>query len=259
MATQQFEFLDFNGPIAMAHQGGGREFPGNTMLAFEGAVSLGYRYVETDVHLSADGVVVVCHDATLDATTDAHGAIADLSWDQLRRANVHGGGHLARLDEILASWPDLRINIDPKSDDVVEPLSRLLLDHQAVGRVCVGSFSDKRVSRTRELCGRDLCTAMGPKSVGKLLLASRGVLRNFRCSEQLAQIPVTQNHLPVFSDKLCSTAHSLGIGVHIWTIDDPQEMHRLLDASVDGIITDAPTALRDVLIARRQWHQDPGI
>ena len=100
----------------MAHRGGLDTGTENTMTAFEHAVGLGYRYVETDVHLTADGVLVAFHDDRLDRVTDATGAIADLTWDRVRRARVAGVDPIPRFEELLAAWPDLRINIDPKDD-----------------------------------------------------------------------------------------------------------------------------------------------
>ena len=247
------DFLDIAASIAMAHQGGGAEFPGNTMEAFAGAVSLGYRYVETDVHLSADGVIVICHDTTVDRTTDGTGAIRDLTWNELNQLSVHDGGRLARLDEVLAAWPDLRINIDPKDDAVVAPLGDLLMETGAVNRVCVGAFSDARVRYFNERFGPRICTAMGPRAVGRLVLSSRGLWPHANFAQQLAQIPMTQNGIPVLSDRLINRAHELGISVHIWTIDSPTVMNTLLDRGVDGIITDAPSVLKSVLIGRDAW------
>ena len=173
----RFSFLDHAGPLAFAHRGAHRpDGPGeNTMAAFGAAVDRGYRYLETDVHLTADGVVVAFHDDHLDRVSDMTGAISDLTWDEVRRAKVGPGGDpVPRLDEILTTWPDVKVNIDPKHDNVVDALARVLEREGAIDRVCCGSFSDRRLTRLRALVGPDLCTSLGPRGTGKLAAAAMG-------------------------------------------------------------------------------------
>src|SRR5215210_6793017 len=144
----------------MAHRGGAGDFPENTLPAFAAAVALGYRYVETDVHATRDGVLLAFHDDVLDRVTDRTGRIADLLYEEVRTAKVAGREPIPTLEELLATWPDLRVNIDPKSDGAVEPLAALLQRTGAVSRVCIGSFSGKRLTRLRHLVGPELCTAL---------------------------------------------------------------------------------------------------
>ena len=117
------------------------------MPAFSHAVKLGYHYLETDVHATADGVVVAFHDDSLDRVTDRRGQIADLAWKEVSRARVAGQEPVPLLTELLEEFPETRINIDPKHDSVVEPLANVLLATDAVERVCVGAFSDRRLAR----------------------------------------------------------------------------------------------------------------
>ena len=175
MPRPRYPFLDHPGPIAFAHRGGGKEQPENSMAAFAHAVGLGYRYVETDVQATSDGVPVVFHDDSLDALTDHAGKIADLAWDDVRRARTHGREPLVRLDDLLAAWPDLKVNLEPKSDQAVEPLADAVRRAGALERVCVGSFSGTRVHRARQLLGPDLCTSLSPLGVTRLRLASLGL------------------------------------------------------------------------------------
>ncbi len=252
VGTETHPFLDNGGPIAFAHRGGASDEPENTMPAFARAVELGYRYVETDAHLTADGKVLAFHDDRLDRVTDGTGVIEDLPWEQVRTARVDGREPIPLLAELLTTWPDLRVNIDPKHDAVVEPLAALLRELDAVDRVCVGSFSDRRIDRMSELLGPELCTSLGPKGVAKLRASSFGLGRRHpggRC----VQVPVTTAGVTLVDRRFIERAHACSLDVHVWTIDDPDEMHRLLELGVDGIMTDRPAVLRDVMIERGCW------
>jgi len=223
------------------------------MPAFAGAVALGYRYVETDAHLTADGKVLAFHDDRLDRVTDRQGLIEELDWSEIQLARVDDREPIPLLEELLTTWPDLRVNIDPKHDAVVEPLAELLRKCDAVERVCVGSFSDRRIHRMEELLGDHLCTSLGPKGVARLRASSFGIGRRHpggRC----VQVPVSTGGLPLVDRRFIERSHSHGLDVHVWTIDDPEEMRRLLDLGVDGIMTDRPVVLRDVLVERGEWR-----
>lgn len=245
-------FLDHPGPIPFAHRGGAGDWPENTMPAFAGAVALGYRYVETDVHVTADGVVLAFHDDHLDRVTDRTGVIAELPWSEVSRARVDGVEPVPLLEDLLGTWPDLRVNIDPKHDAVVEPLATVLLRTRSVDRVCIGSFSDRRIDRLRAMLGPRLCTSLGPAGVARLRAVSYGLGRR-RPEAACVQVPVTARGVTVVDDRFLATAHDLGLPVHVWTVDEPAEMERLLEMGVDGIMTDRPVVLREVLERRAQW------
>ncbi len=246
-------YLDHPGPIPFAHRGGALDAPENSMEAFAEAVALGYRYLETDVHRTTDGVLVAFHDASLDRVTDRAGAIADLTWSEVKGATVGNGVTIPRLEDLTDAWPDVRLNIDPKSDDAVDPLVRVIADLNLVDRVCVGSFSDARIQRARSALGPTLCTSMGPRAIARLMLRSRGI-RLTPPAGACAQVPVSFKGVPMVTRRFVEMAHDLDIGVHVWTVNDGAEMHRLLDLGVDGIMTDRPRLLREVLEARDQWH-----
>jgi glycerophosphoryl diester phosphodiesterase len=222
------------------------------MPAFENAVGLGYRYVETDVHRTADGVLVAFHDDELDRVTDRTGRIADLPWKVVKEAKVDGREPIPLLEDLLGSFPSVRINIDPKHDDAVEPLAEVLKRTASVDRVGVGSFSDRRQGRIRRLVGPRLCTALGPGGTAKLKAAGLGVWPG-RLAGACAQVPVRTKGVVVTDQRLVNAAHDRGLQVHVWTIDDPAEMRRLLDLGVDGIMTDRPALLKDVLVERGEW------
>ena len=243
-----YPFLDHRGPIPFAHRGGAGDWPENTMPAFQAAVALGYRYVETDVHTTADGVLVAFHDDRLDRVTDRTGVINRLPWREVSKARVDGTEPIPRLEDLLGTWPTLRVNIDPKADPAVPALIETLRRTNAIDRVCIGSFSDRRLVRLRAALGPGLCTSTGPVETARLRLgfgSPRGI--------PSTQVPVRQGPITVITPSFIARAHRLGMAVHVWTIDEDAEMHRLLDLGVDGIMTDRPTALKAVLVARGQW------
>lgn len=242
-------YLDWDGPIAFAHRGGASDAPENTMPAFQYAVDLGYRYIETDVHVTLDGVLVAFHDSHLRRTCGIDARIGDLTFDQVSNARVNGVAPIPSLDELLATWPDLRVNIDCKSNAAEAALVAALRRHRALDRVCVGAFDDRRLRRLREVAGPELCTSLGPAGVARLLLVGGPTP-----PAQAAQVPVKQGPLTVTTPSFIERAHQRGIHVHVWTIDDPAEMHRLLDLGVDGIMTDRPALLREVFEQRGVWR-----
>jgi glycerophosphoryl diester phosphodiesterase len=246
-----FAFLDWPAPIPFAHRGGASEVPENTMPAFEHAVRLGYRYVETDVHLTADGVLLAFHDDVLDRVTDRAGANSDLPWSVVREAKVDGREPIPRFDELLAAWPDLRVNVDPKQDAAVGPLIEVVRAAGATERICVGAFSDDRLARVRDgLPG--VCTSLGPMGSLQLGQAAQGEAVD-ELPSPCAQLPTHFGETEILTAALLAAAHERGMQVHVWTIDDRAEMERLLDLGVDGIMTDRPAVLREVLEARGMW------
>ena len=245
-------FLDHAGPLAFAHRGGAGDWPENTMPAFEHAVGLGYRYLETDVHATADGVLLAFHDERLDRVTDRTGEIAALPFSVVAEARVDGREPIPLLEDLLGAFPDARVNIDPKHDDSVEPLIEVLERTAAVDRVCIGAFSDARLRTLRARLGPGLCTSMGPKEVARLRLdAISG--RVHPTPTGCVQIPESFRGVTVTNAAVVRAAHRAGLQVHVWTVDDPAAMNRLLDLGVDGLMTDRPAALKEVLTARSQW------
>lgn len=268
-------FFDERVPRAIAHRGGGVEAPENSVAAFEASIAMGYTHVETDVHLTADGVLVAFHDDTLDRATDMTGEIARMSWTEVSRARIAGQEAIPTMAELLERFPDVRFNIEPKSDDSVVSLAALIRRHGAQRRVCVGSFSNRRLARMRALFDGDLWTAAGPRETAALLAAVRvrreqrralGARRprSAELSEVVAaatsgaysclQIPTRLGGVELATTAVIDAAHARGREVHVWTIDDADEMRRLLDLGVDGIMTDRPTVLRDVLVERGVWE-----
>jgi glycerophosphoryl diester phosphodiesterase len=247
-------FLDHALPIAFAHRGGTEAAPENTLAAFRAAYDIGIRYLETDAHLTKDGVVVAFHDATLDRATDRTGAISDLTAAQVAEARVGGTERVPLLAELFEEFPDARLNLDAKSDAVVEPLGDLIERCDAVDRVCVGSFAISRLHAFRRRFGPRLCTVMGPAETARLRVAS--LTTHFAGTREVpcAQVPIRQRGVTIVDRRFVATAHKLSIAVHVWTVDDAAEMGRLVTMGVDGIMTDRPSVLKHVLVGRGLWR-----
>ncbi|MFL6122810.1 glycerophosphodiester phosphodiesterase family protein [Actinophytocola sp.] len=245
-------------PRAFVHRGwhyGDLEGMENSLPAFRRAVAEGYHYLETDVHATADGVVVVQHDAVLDRTTDACGPVARLPWRVVATAKIGGREPVSRLEDVLEELPEALFNIDVKAERAIEPLIDVLRRTNSFGRVCVASFSEARLERVRRRAGEALLTSMGTKAIARLWAAGR--LPRFitarRGHQRIAQVPARQGRLTVVDRRLIAAARRRGIEVHVWTIDEPDQMHELIDLGVDGLMTDRPAVLRDVLRTRGLW------
>jgi glycerophosphoryl diester phosphodiesterase len=249
MQRRSHPFLDWNGPIPFAHRGGATDVPENTMPAFEHAVKLGYRYVETDVQVTSDGVLVAFHDNDLRRTCGRSGRISELPWSDVSTAMVSGAAPIPLMEDLLGTWPDLRINIDCKTDAAVDALVACLRRTNSLDRVLLGSFSDARLRRLRMQLGEGACTSLGPVGVATLRFG-----RPKHVDAMAAQVPVRQGPLTVTNAAFVERAHGLGLAVHVWTIDEPAEIRRLLDLGVDGIMTDRPEVLRTVFEERGLWQ-----
>jgi glycerophosphoryl diester phosphodiesterase len=252
VAVSGMKFLGNSRPLAFAHRGGAGDWPENSMPAFDAAVAMGFTHLETDVHATSDGVLVAFHDDKLDRVTDMTGSIAELPWSEVTKARIDGKEPIPRFDELLERFPDAFFNVDTKADPSVGPLIDLIARTGSVERLCVGSFSDRRLARIRKAIGPRLCTSMGPAGIARLRAGSFGVPVG-RFSAACAQVPPSAGGKALVDERFVTTAHALGIDVHIWTIDEPEEMHRLFDLGVDGIMTDRPGVLKEVMIERNIW------
>lgn len=254
MSRASHPYLDHALPIAFAHRGGASDAPENTLPAFQRAVDLGYRYLETDVHCSRDGVLFAFHDDDLSRTCGRAGRISEMAADEVRTARVHGREPIPTLEELVATWPDARLNVDCKSDHALEPLAARLARGDLWDRVCIGSFSDARLDALRARFGPRLCTSMGPRDVAKVRIGA-WVGRPRRPEGPLAaQVPMRQGPVPIVTPGFVDHCHEVGLQVHVWTIDDEAVMSELVEMGVDGIMTDRPAVLRDVLERAGRWR-----
>jgi glycerophosphoryl diester phosphodiesterase len=259
-----FGFLDDSPPgsvLGMAHRGGAAHPDNqgleNTLRAFQHASELGYRYLETDVHATRDGVVVAFHDERLERVTDGVGAIADLTAAELRSVLVQGAHPVPTLAELFEAFPHARFNIDLKSDAVVGPLVNLLEEHEAWDRVLICSFSWRRLRDFRRLSRGRAATAGAPAEAAlfRLLPSARVADLLTRGQVHALQVPVRVGPLTVATRGLVRRAHAAGKHVHVWTVDSDQEIRALLDLGVDGVISDRTDVLKAVLAERRLWRE----
>jgi glycerophosphoryl diester phosphodiesterase len=244
--------------LAFAHRGGARhpDLAGleNTVAAFEHAVALGYTYLETDVHATRDGQLLAFHDDVLDRVTSSVGRITETTYVEVRTALIGGREPIPRMADLLEHFSQARFNIDLKSDVAVELLAELVERTGAHDRVCVGAFAERRLRAFRRLVSRPVATSYGPVGVGlsryapgrlaERLLAGRG---------DALQVPHRHRGLHIVTRRFVERAHAGGRPVHVWTVDEPEEMHLLLDLGVDGLMTDRTDVLREVLFVRGQW------
>lgn len=249
MAAQAGLFLGERGPIALAHRGGAKEAVENSPAAFDRAVALGFRHIETDVRATLDAHAVVVHDATLDRTADLGGPVAALPLAHIQRATLADGTTPITLLEALRRWPSVRFNVDVKDDHAIAPFLSAVDAADAWDRVCAAAFSTARLRRLRGLAGPRLATSMGPAEVARLVLGAPD-----RCPATAVQVPRQQGRIPIVTRRFVQRAHARGLQVHVWTVDDARVMEHLLDLGVDGIVTDRPSVLRAVLERRGAWR-----
>jgi glycerophosphoryl diester phosphodiesterase len=253
--------------LAMAHRGGALhpEIPGteNTVHAFRHAVALGYRYLETDVHTTSDGVLVAFHDDGLDRVTDSVGLLSRLTAEEISRARIGGEHAVPTMAELFEEFPDCRFNIDLKSAGAGPSLVDLLDRTGTHDRVCVGSFSRRRIRAFRDATGGRVATAAAPSEVA----AIRFAFPARRSRAAVLQVPWRhkRRRITITTPQLVRRAHRAGLHVHVWTgdegsqwvsIDDEESLDTLLDMGVDGVITDRTDVLKEVLTRRGQWR-DP--
>jgi glycerophosphoryl diester phosphodiesterase len=245
-------YLDHPRPLAFAHRGGAGHFPENSWKAFEHAATLGYAYLETDVHATADGTVVAFHDKTLDRVTDRTGRIARLTSAEVAAARIAGTEPIPLLADLLMAWPEMRFNLDIKDEPAIGPLVGVLRRTNCWDRVCLTSFSGRRLAAARRRLDKPVCSATVPSEIGaiKAGVPTRPLAARFAAlSVQCAQIPAG-----MATSWFLDRAHAAGLQVHAWTVNDPAIMTSLLSLGVDGIITDQTELLRDILVARGQWQ-----
>lgn len=258
--TAIVEFLRENGPIAMAHRGfTSFKYPMNTMAAFREAVQLGFRYIETDVRATRDGVAVVLHDRRLDDRCGVRGAVDELDWREVSTADLGAGESIPTLEDLLTTYPDIRVNIDIKVGSAVEPTVDVIERMKVHDRVLVTSFSERRRRRALRLLSRRVASAAGTGALLAVLAArtprDQGYAWRLMHDSDCLQLPSRLGAVPVITAALVRTAHEMGRQVHAWTVDDPEEMAALFDIGVDGIITDRADLLRRVLVSRGHWQQ----
>ncbi len=245
-------YLEDHTPLVMAHRGFSLDGLENSMVAFAAAVDLGVTHLETDVHATADARLVAFHDDVLDRVTDGRGAVADLPWGRVRQARIGGSEPVPLLEDVLGTWPQVRLNIDVKAAGAVGPLVDVVNRTRSWDRVCIASFSDARRRAVLHRLPVGVASSPGQRTVGAFWAATRApsplaVLRRITHDVVCLQVPERHGRVRVVDDRFVRGAHAAGLQVHVWTVDEAADMHRLLDLGVDGIISDrADTALEVV-------------
>ena len=248
-------------PIALAHRGGALYEPNtgleNTMTAFRHAVALGYTHIETDVHATRDGRLVAFHDDHLDRVSDMQGRIRQLDWDQVRWARVGHGEHVPLLTEVIDTFPGIKLNIDLKAPRTADLLWELVEQRGLQDAVCVGSFYQREISAFRKVSAGRVATAASHAGTVLMRFGPRALSRLLRTPADVFQVPPTHvlggREVTVVTRKLIDAAHQFGKQVHVWTVDEAEEMHRLLDLGVDGLVSDRIDVLKEVLTERGAW------
>lgn len=248
-------FLTPPPPRVIAHRGLAIGAPENTLLAFAKALSLGVEIIETDVHESSDGVAILCHDESLERVAARAVKVSHLTATELSRVELGMGQNFATLSEALDAFPQARFNIDVKSPGAVNPTVKAILAAGATHRVLVTSFSDARRRATVELLP-GVATSAGLVPMARALSLTAGGMRRAAMSLlsefDAVQIPERWKGIPVLSSRLIRNAHSVGTEVHVWTVNDPDAMHKFLDLGVDGMVTDRADLAMEVIRSRTQ-------
>ena len=246
--------------LAFAHRGGATYPPNlhreNTVHAFRQAVALGYRYLETDVHATSDGVLVAFHDDVLSRVSEHQGAIATMPYARLAEVRIGGTDPIPTFAELLTTFPRARFNVDAKSDRSVDLLAEAIAEHEAYDRVCVSSFGIARLHRLRRRLGNRVPSAasMAGVAVNRFAPWLTWALNTPGVALQLPEFRVVRGRrIRVLTPRLVRTVHRAGKPVHVWIVDDAGTMERLIDFGVDGIFADRIDTLKAVLQRRGLW------
>lgn len=237
-------------PRVFAHRGLAIEAPENSLLAFARAVAIGVAHIETDVHVSADGVAIIAHDPDLSRVAGVDARVDALTVAELSRVDLGHGQHPPSLAEALDAFPETRFNIDLKVAGAVEPTIAAVRDARAEHRVLLTSFSERRRRAAMRLLPEAATSASGARFAIALLSAAIGFTPGVRASLrglQAVQIPVRALGLDTVSPARLRAYRRAGVEVHVWTVNDEPEMRRLLALGVDGIVTDRADLAMEVV------------
>jgi glycerophosphoryl diester phosphodiesterase len=259
-------------PLVIAHQGGKHLAPGNTIEAFQNAVDLGADVIETDIHITKDGHLVTIHDPTVDATTDGRGYVKDYTLKELQRLDAayyfqdlkgessFRGKHIyvPTLEEVFQRFPDMRINIEVKDDnpeerieEIVQKLIKLIEEYNMEDKVLIASFDQDIINLVEAYSKGRVATQGGKQEAKKFVILHKLFMRNlYKTNVDAFQLPLQEGNLDLTQPILISGAHRLGLQVHYWTVNDRETMERLINLGADGIITDRPDLLLNILEKR---------
>tara|TARA_B100000700_G_scaffold91141_1_gene102731 strand:- start:808 stop:1542 length:735 start_codon:yes stop_codon:yes gene_type:complete len=238
-------YLEYDGLEVLAHRGGAEEAAENTLESFEYSISLGCKFIETDVQVSSDGVPYIFHDNDLKRICDISAKFDSLSSKEIDNLRIFGDYKIPKLIDALYSFPSTSFQIDFKTDEVVNPALEVISKSNASERVCVASFNSDRLNNVRST-HPNLCISMGPKEVLKILLSSFGIYRGTVPGDCL-QIPISYYGVRIVTKRFVNYLKSKELKIMVWTINDVKTFKYLIDLEVDGIITDRPKLLFETL------------
>ena len=247
-----FKYLENHKFIAFSHRGGSLENNENTISAFQNSIELGYQYIETDVQSTKDDKLVIFHDNDLKRIANQNINIADINYDDLRNIKIFNNETIPLLKDTIEELKFIKFNIDPKSDRAAIILNSILKKRKDLDRFCIGSFFQHRVNLFRNSFLNKITTSMSKQEVVKLFFNQ--YLHLFKQDTPCIQVPVSFKGIKIITKKLIDFIHIQNKKIHVWTIDDQTEMQRLIDLGVDGIMTDRPSILKDVLIKNNLWN-----
>jgi glycerophosphoryl diester phosphodiesterase len=251
-------------PLVFAHRGGGGLYPENTLEAFKYSAALGADVLELDVHSTSDGTLVVMHDPDAARTTNGSGQINQMTLAEIKKLDAgfrfspddgktypfRGRGiTVPTLQEIFDAFPEMTFNIEPKQAEpsVTQPLCEMIRARKMIDKTIVGSFRQQAIDEFRAACP-EVATAATPSEVRDFLAMYKlGLGANYSPPMQVLQIPERIGALEIVSKDFIETARRLNLKVHVWTINNPQDMQRLIEMKVDGIMTDYPDRLLKIL------------
>lgn len=251
--------------LVMAHQGGEKLRPDNTMMAFQYAADLGVDVLEMDVHSTRDGVLVVMHDERVDRTTNGSGFIREMLITQIQgldaayhwphdnpigeRPYRGQGVRVPELREVFMAFPETRLSVEIKQAEpsIVQPLCNMIREFERTDDVLVSSFHADTMQEFREACPEVATAGTEPEIRAFFVLNTIGLGKVFQPTAEAFQVPEYSGMLHVVTDHFLAGAHRHNLDVHVWTVDDPADMQRLIDLGVDGIITNRPDLLLELL------------
>ncbi len=243
------DYLNYNGLAVMAHRGGSLEAPENTIESFKYAIEIGSDIIETDIQLSSDGVPYIFHDDDLKRIPGIEKNFNDLLASEIDELNIFGDFKIPTLEETLKQFPDTKFQIDFKTDEVVDPAIEIINKLPHVKKnLCIASFSSQRLQKIKSKLS-DVTYSMGPHEVLKLLLKSFGIYRG-KVGGDCLQIPIYRYGIKIVTKRFVDFCKRENIKISVWTINSTEEMDYLIDLDVDGIITDKPKALINLLASR---------
>lgn len=238
--------------IGLAHRGGGGENPENTAIAFKAAQKLGFTHIELDVQATSDDVLIVFHDDKLDRITTGTGRISRMPYSEVSKVRIAETEPIMTLQQALEQFPDLHFNIDIKTPQALNPTIDLVRRMNCLPRICLASFSDKRLAAVRKALGTEACMSGGPKTVAAQKFASWGwPVRSG--SVDCVQVPIRRYGIEIVTEGFIHHCQQNNIAVHVWTIDEMTEMRRLIRMGVNGVVTDRPSLLKQVAVEEGVW------